>query len=85
MALVSILVPSQARWDRVEHCSFTGQAIWLRRSKVEALRSRLNDLQSKLQSQIQSLPLGQESWLDTERELNAAEVALSQLGDWRLG
>lgn len=85
MALVPTLVPSQARWDRVEHCSFTGQAIWLRRSRVEALRSRLNNLQSNLQSQIQSLPLGNESWLDTERELNAAEAALSQMGDWGLG
>ncbi|CAK6696336.1 hypothetical protein I1E95_00765 [Synechococcus sp. CBW1107] len=69
----------------MEHCSFTGRAIWLKRSSVDALRSRLLDLQARLQGQIQSLPLGNEGWLDTERELNAAEAALSQLGDWRLG
>ena len=39
----------------------------------------------RLQGQIQNLPLGNEGWLDTERELNAAEAALSQMGDCRLG
>lgn len=83
-------MPSHGWLDRLEHCSFigqsfTGQAIWLKRSKVEALRSRLLELETELRSQIQGLPLGHERWLDTERELNAAETALSQLGDWRLG
>ncbi|WP_255106135.1 MULTISPECIES: hypothetical protein [unclassified Synechococcus] len=54
-------------------------------SRVEALRSRLQHLRERLQSQIQSLPLGNEGWLNTERELNAAEAAMSELGDWRLG
>ncbi|MCX5932028.1 MAG: hypothetical protein NTW83_09450 [Cyanobacteria bacterium] len=69
----------------MEHCSFTGQAIWLKRPRIEALRSRLQELQIRLQAQIQSLPLGNEGWIATERELNAAEAALSQMGDWGLG
>lgn len=69
----------------MKHCSFTGQPIWLKRSRVEALRSRLEALQACLEGQIQSLPFGNEGWLDTERELNAAEAAMAQMGDWRLG
>ncbi|WP_233130328.1 hypothetical protein [Synechococcus sp. 1G10] len=70
---------------QMEHGSFTDQATWLKISRVEALRSRLQHLRERLQSQIQSLPLGNEGWLNTERELNAAEAAMSELGDWRLG
>ncbi|MCP9820754.1 hypothetical protein KBZ18_14810 [Synechococcus sp. Cruz-9H2] len=69
----------------MENGSFTDQATWLKMSRVEALRSRLQHLRERLQSQIQSLPLGNEGWLNTERELNAAEAAMSELGDWRLG
>ncbi|MCP9841711.1 hypothetical protein KBY93_13880 [Synechococcus sp. J7-Johnson] len=69
----------------MEHGSFTDQTTWLKISRVEALRSRLQHLRERLQNQIQSLPLGNEGWLNTERELNAAEAAMSELGDWRLG
>ena len=40
---------------------------------------RLEQLRLQLADQVQSLPLGNESWLDTERELVAVEQALARL------
>ena len=40
---------------------------------------RLEQLRLQLADQVQSLPLGNESWLDTERELLAVEQALSRI------
>lgn len=40
---------------------------------------RLEQLRLQLADQVQSLPLGNESWLDTERELVAVEQALSRI------
>ena len=45
------------------------------------LRLRLEQLQMQLADQVQSLPFGNESWLDTERELVAVEQALSRIPD----
>ena len=43
------------------------------------LLERLEQLQLLLSEQIQSLPHGNESWLDTERELMAVEQALERI------
>ena len=45
----------------------------------EALQAQRERLQEQLAEQIHSLPVGNESWLQTERELIAAERALHQL------
>ena len=45
----------------------------------EALQAQRERLQDRLAEQINSLPVGNESWLQTERELVAAERALHQL------
>jgi hypothetical protein len=44
-----------------------------------SLRRRLEQLRLKLSHQVETLPLGNESWLQTERELVAAEKALHSL------
>ena len=44
-----------------------------------ALMERCEQLQLHLSEQIDQLPLGNESWLQTERELVAAERALDRL------
>ena len=44
-----------------------------------ALAERCQQLQLELSDQIASLPLGNERWLLTERELSAAEEALLRL------
>lgn len=43
------------------------------------LLERLERLQILLSVQIETLPLGNESWLDTERELVAIECALERI------
>jgi hypothetical protein len=43
------------------------------------LLERLEQLQVLLSEQVQSLPDGNESWLDTERELMAVEQALERI------
>ena len=43
------------------------------------LLERLERLQVLLSVQIETLPLGNESWLDTERELVAVERALERI------
>jgi hypothetical protein len=43
------------------------------------LRERLEQLRTLLSVQIETLPLGNESWLDTERELVAVERALERI------
>ena len=43
------------------------------------LLERLEQLQLLLSEQVQSLPNGNESWLDTERELMAIEQALERI------
>ena len=43
------------------------------------LLERLERLQVLLSVQIETLPLGNESWLDTERELVAVERALESI------
>ena len=43
------------------------------------LLERLEQLQLLLSEQIQSLPSGNESWLDTEREMMAVEQALERI------
>ena len=45
----------------------------------ETLQAQRERLQERLAEQIHSLPVGNESWLQTERELVAAERALHQL------
>ena len=51
------------------------QMLQLRRG----LHLRLEQLQLQLADQVQSLPFGNETWLDTERELVAVEQALSRI------
>jgi hypothetical protein len=40
---------------------------------------RLDQLRLTLSDQVESLPFGNETWMQTERELVAAEQALRQL------
>ena len=47
----------------------------LRRS----LQQRFEQLRQRLSEQVQTLPLGNDSWLDTERELLAVERALARM------
>ena len=56
-------------------CSIPLRVLQLRVS----LRRRLEQLRLKLSHQVETLPLGNESWLQTERELVAAEKALHSL------
>ena len=56
-------------------CSIPLSVLQLRVS----LRRRLEQLRLKLSHQVETLPLGNESWLQTERELVAAEKALHSL------
>ena len=51
------------------------RALQLRRG----LSLRLEQLQLLLADQVQTLPQGNESWLDTERELIAVEQALERI------
>ena len=44
-----------------------------------SLLERLEQLQLLLSEQVQSLPDGNESWMDTERELMAVEQALERI------
>ena len=43
------------------------------------LQQRCEQLMLLLADQVQNLPIGNESWQDTERELQGAERALAQL------
>ena len=45
----------------------------------QELRERYEQLMLLLADQVQNLPLGNESWMSTERELVAAERALARL------
>ena len=45
----------------------------------QELRERCEQLMLLLADQVQNLPLGNESWMSTERELVAAERALARL------
>jgi hypothetical protein len=45
----------------------------------QELRERCEQLMLLLADQVQNLPLGNESWMKTERELVAAERALARL------
>ena len=45
----------------------------------QELRERREQLMLLLADQVQNLPLGNESWMSTERELVAAERALARL------
>ena len=45
----------------------------------DGLVERLEQLQTLLSAQIETLPLGNESWLETERELVAVERALERI------
>ena len=45
----------------------------------QELRERCEQLMLLLADQVQNLPLGNESWMNTERELVAAERALARL------
>ena len=56
-------------------CSIPLRVLQLRSS----LRRRLDQLRLKLSHQVETLPFGNESWLQTERELVAAEKALRSL------
>ena len=49
------------------------------RSRLTALRERLEVLHAQLAEQVELLPIGNESWIETERELRAAESAMAQL------
>lgn len=48
-------------------------------TRRHGLLERLERLQVLLSVQIETLPLGNESWLDTERELVAIEGALERI------
>ncbi|RZO14506.1 hypothetical protein [Synechococcus sp. UW105] len=56
-------------------CSIPLRVIHLRAS----LMRRLDQLRLTLSDQVESLPFGNEAWMQTERELVAAEQALRQL------
>ena len=43
------------------------------------LMARMEQLQLLLAEQVQTLPSGNESWMDTERELMAVEQALERI------
>ena len=43
------------------------------------LQRRFEQLRLRLSEQVQTLPLGNDSWLDTERELMAVERALARM------
>ena len=45
----------------------------------QGLMSRVEQLRLLLAEQVQTLPNGNESWLDTERELTAVERALERI------
>ena len=45
----------------------------------QELRERCEQLMLLLSDQVQNLPLGNESWMNTERELVVAERALARL------
>ena len=45
----------------------------------QELRERCEQLMLLLSDQVQNLPFGNESWMNTERELVAAERALARL------
>ena len=49
--------------------------VMLRRS----LQQRFEQLRQRLSEQVQTLPHGNDSWLDTERELLAVERALARM------
>lgn len=57
-------------------CSIPLRIVHLRTSLLQ----RLEQLRHKLAHQIETLPLGNEAWIHTERELVAAEQALQSLG-----
>ena len=48
-------------------------------TRRHGLLERLERLQVLLSVQIETLPLGNESWLDTEREMVAVERALERI------
>ena len=63
-------------------------SVWMLARSVQGLVSlqrrrglleRLEQLQLLLSEQVQSLPDGNESWMDTERELMAVEQALERI------
>lgn len=56
-------------------CSIPLRVVRLRTS----LQCRLEQLRHTLALQVQTLPVGNEAWMQTERELVAAEQALRQL------
>lgn len=56
-------------------CSIPLRVLQLRAS----LHRRLDQLRLKLSHQVETLPFGNETWLQTERELVAAEKALRSL------
>ena len=58
-------------------CSIPLRIVQLR----QALRRRLEQLRELLSHQVETLPLGDEVWMQTERELVAAEEAMRQLTD----
>ncbi|QNI88163.1 hypothetical protein SynROS8604_01526 [Synechococcus sp. ROS8604] len=72
---------SQLSYDRCSvavsapFCSIPQRVVRL----SEALQAQRERLQERLAEQINSLPVDNESWLQTERELVAAERALHQL------
>ena len=68
LAECSVAVPAP-------YCSIPQRVVQL----SEALQARRERLQERLAEQINQLPFGNESWLQTERELVAAERALHQL------
>lgn len=51
-------------------------------SASQAFVSRSSCYGKCLSLQVEQLPSGNEGWLDTERELTAAETTLLQLGEW---
>ena len=58
-------------------CSIPLRIVLLR----QALKRRLEQLRHTLSHQVETLPVGNEAWMQTERELVAAEQALHQLSE----
>ena len=53
--------------------------VYKRRMLRKTLQKRFEHLMTVLAEQVESLPVDNESWLETEREITAVEQALQRL------
>ena len=68
-------------WLTVESIGSCAKVATVRKMLMirRTLQQRCEQLMLLLADQVQNLPIGNESWQDTERELQAVEQALAQL------